>query len=147
MDVDPSQWLSYVVSALFGGVGGIGAGIAKFKATMQGLEDRLTAVEKEQALQKERDRERLSGFDEFKESINGRVDELKAAVNGRLKEIKNEVVTIRTDAATNQKEIERSLGSIEGTVNMIAKNGCAARCSPARHYPSGDAFPAGGKPR
>jgi len=115
--MDVAQWFDHAVSLVLGGAGGVAASIARLASLTSRLDKRITEVER-----------RLDLLHAAAEERAGRIGELKEQLDGRFDDVTKDVDDIRRKQADSTSEVQRSLGSIEGTLNMIARNGCARAC-------------------
>src|SRR5512138_879248 len=124
--MDFTQWAGYAISAVFGGAGGIATSLAKFSSSIRDLDKRMlelghrisileTKLGDHAKAHEESSHERAVAF----EDIQKQVQALRETIDDGKK-----------SSADYEASVQRALGAIEGTLNMIARNGCARACSP-----------------
>lgn len=115
--MDTSQWVEYGLSTVFGSAGGIIATVARFASSISATNKRVAELEHGLELLKLRHEEQKREL----MSIQSDIDE-------KVTVISRELADIRRMTGDNAADVQRSLGSIEGTLRMIARNGCARAC-------------------
>jgi DNA repair exonuclease SbcCD ATPase subunit len=157
--MDASQWIEHAISLIFGGAGGIAAGLARLNAAIKKINEQYDALDKRQDILErrldvlvEQKRAQAKQLDEFKEQQFRQMEEFHRQHDRQMEEIKRQVVAqgelshsilldkfdelrkemgaMRSAAIEQQVELQRSLGAVEGTLKMIARNGCARACNP-----------------
>lgn len=118
--MDASQWLEHAISIIFGGAGGMAAGIAKLSSSLTGINNRVSALERDVQIVKMHEEQNERALQEFKAEFNEKIDDLRKDLNEAM-----------SAAGANQMEVQRSLGSIEGTLQQLVSNGCARLCNPS----------------
>ncbi len=159
--MEASQLVEHALSLIFGGAGGIAAGLAKLKATLSSIDKRQSSSEKrletlerrvESLLAQRREQGRV--LEDLKEAQSRLASDLHRQFDRQMEDLKKQVVAqnelshsmvgdkidelrvdmgaMRSTMLDQQSDLQRSLGSVEGTLKMISRNGCARACSSDR---------------
>ena len=137
--MDASQWLEHAVSLIFGGAGGIAAGLAKLTSSLSVINKRLETLDKRQdsverrvdvldAQKKEHKDQQERQMDELKKNVSAQLEMSHRLLMDKLDELRKDMGAMRSASVEQQIELQRSLGEVEGTVKQIARNGCARSC-------------------
>lgn len=145
--MDASQWLEHAISVVFGGAGGIAAGLAKLTASLSSINKRQDALDKRQdTLERrldvlsEQKKVQSKQLDDLKAQMDHQMDDLKKQltaqaglshdlISDKMDELHKDMSLMRMHMTDQQADLQRSLGAVEGTLKMIARNGCARACS------------------
>jgi hypothetical protein len=115
--MDTSQWVNYALSTVFGSAGGIAATVARFASSITATNKRVSLLEHSFEMLKLR-------YDEQERQLGN----IQRDIDDNVAVISKELADLRRMTGDNAADVQRSLGSIEGTLRMIARNGCARAC-------------------
>lgn len=118
--METQQIVEHVISILLGGAGGIAAGVVRVASKLSAYEQKIADMERRLEQTTVKDNENVRQL----ELLKGQVDE-------KLNELGKEIAELRRTSMEHQTEVQRSLGAIEGTLNMLARNGCSRACTVA----------------
>jgi chromosome segregation ATPase len=144
--MDPSQWLEHAISLVFGGAGGIAAGLARLSSSLSALTSKQDALDKRQEVLERRidalsvqsqatsqqlaemQRQHERQIEDLKRQVTGQLELSHTMLHDKLDELHIDMGAMRSATIDQQTDLQRSLGSVEGTLKMIARNGCARAC-------------------
>jgi hypothetical protein len=116
--MDTPQIVEHLISVLLGGAGGVAAGIIRITSKLSAFEQKVADLEHRLEYSTTKDNEQTR-----------QIEALKKQVEDKLEILSRELADLRHTAMEHQAEMQRSLGSIEGTLNMLVCNGCARGCA------------------
>ena len=121
MDINLLPVAESIATVGFGGVAGIVASTVRTGAVVAALAEKISILEKKVVVLETMDNSSEKQLEELKQQISNVVKYMTHQIDAKF----STVTTTMVELMKSTSEMHRSLGAIEGMLNMIAQNGCA----------------------